>query len=377
MPAPISRFLSQKLRFYTFICIALLLFVHGYNLNQTFLQPFTTVQEPLTFTSFFEYFVANGILRFRIPLLFIISGYIYALKDNQGYGTQVKKRAISLLIPYLIWSAIGLAITWLWQQNPVTARAVFESKLDQLGDNRPYAAIGWGGILFRWVAAPIAFQLWFILALFLYDVCYPLIRWLVTKYPIPWFIFTLALWAYELSFLVIDGRGLFFFSIGIWFQKMNVNLERKPKWISMYIAWLLFIGLSVIKTFMAFELDPESKLTYALLSILHSVSVIAGIIAVWYGADRVVKWCMRRPEFVWLTGFSFFIFGLHAPLVVYLTRLFYIFFHTVPNYRLMTYLVVPGIVFVFCVLMGAATRKLVPQLYRWATGGRGFRTGMQ
>jgi fucose 4-O-acetylase-like acetyltransferase len=376
MPATINRFLSQKFRFYTFVCIALLLFVHGYNLNETYLQPFTTVQEPLSFTTFFEYFMANGILRFRIPLLFIISGYIYAMKDTLSYGTHIKKRAISLLIPYLIWSAIGLAITYLWQQFPVTAQAVAESRLDQLGDHRPYAEIGWAGILFRWVGAPIAFQLWFILALFLYDLCYPFIRWMVLKYPVPWFIFALLLWVFELSFLVIDGRGLLFFSAGIWFQKMNVNLEKKPKWLSMYISWLLFVGLSVIKTFMAFELDPQSKLTYILLNLLHSVSVLAGIAAVWYGADSIVRWCMRRPWFVWLTYFSFFVFGLHAPLVVYLTRLFYIYFHELPNYRLMTYLLAPSLVFVFCLAMAALTRRLAPGFYRLATGGRGLRSGI-
>lgn len=74
-----NRFLSQKLRFYSFICISLLLFVHGYNLQETYLQPYSLVNEPTTFTTFFEYYVANGLLRFRIPLLFIISGYIFSL----------------------------------------------------------------------------------------------------------------------------------------------------------------------------------------------------------------------------------------------------------------------------------------------------------
>jgi fucose 4-O-acetylase-like acetyltransferase len=368
-----SRFLSQKLRFYTFVCIALLLFVHGYNLNQTYLQPFTTVDEPLTFTTFFEYFVANGILRFRIPLLFIISGYIYATQDRVPYKQQIKKRAITLLIPYLIWSAIGLLITYAWQQYPVTAQAVMDSKLDQVGDNRPYAQIGWPGILFRWLCAPISFQAWFILALFVYDLFYPAIRWAVTRYPIPFFAVCFLVWAFELSFFVLDGRGLFFFSLGIWIQKINLNLEKKPEWLSMYISWLLFIGCSVIKTFMAFELEPNSWITYWALNALHAVSVLSGIVAVWFSTDRLVKWCMRRHWFVWISAFSFFIFGLHAPLVVYLTRLSFIYFSDIPNYRLLTYLLIPTLVFGFCLLMGALVRKVLPRFYSWATGGRGFR----
>ncbi len=129
-----DRFLSQKFRFYSFISIALLLFVHGYNLQETHLTPFSVVKEQLTFTTFIEYFLANGALRFRIPLLFIISGYIYAIQDKKPYEERIKKRFITLIIPFLIWSAAGLIITYLWQQFPAAAQAVKDAQLDQLGD---------------------------------------------------------------------------------------------------------------------------------------------------------------------------------------------------------------------------------------------------
>jgi hypothetical protein len=251
-----------------------------------------------------------------------------------------------------------------------------DSKLDQIGDNRTYAAIGWPGVLFRWLFAPISFQIWFILALFVYDLLYPVIRWAVIKYPIPLFALCFFIWAFEFGFFVLDGRGLFFFSLGVWFQKINFNLEKKPEWLSMYICWLLFVGCSVIKTFMAFELEPNDTVTYWALNILHAVSVLAGILAVWFSSDRVVKWFMRRQWFVWASAFSFFLFGLHAPLAVYLTRLSFICFSYIPNYRLLTYILVPILVFGFCVMMGALVRRLLPRFYSWATGGRGFRGNM-
>jgi fucose 4-O-acetylase-like acetyltransferase len=372
MSIQISRFLSQKLRFYTFVSIVLLLFVHGYNLKWTYLVPFSTVSEDLTSTTFIEYLFANGLLRFRIPLLFIISGFIYAMQDKRSYGEQLGKRARTLLVPYLIWSAIGLAITFLWQQFPITARAVSEATLDQLGDNRPYTEIGWAGILKRWLLTPIAFQLWFILALFLYDLMYPFITWVLKKYAYWWFALTFLVWFFELSVFVIDGRGLFFFSLGIWLQKTNFNLEKKPEWLSLYIVWLLFIGLSVIKTFMAFELEAGTRLTYWILNLLHQGTVLSGIIAVWFGADAVVRWCMRRQWFLWSSSFSFFIFGLHIPLLAYVTRLFYIYGSRIPNYRLLTYFIAPAFVLLICIGLAAFTRKLLPAFYRLATGGRGF-----
>lgn len=79
---PMHELTSRKFRFFSFLSMILLVYVHGYNLNDAYLQPFTLVQEPFTFTAFFEYLTANGLFRFRIPLLFVISGYLFALQDQ-------------------------------------------------------------------------------------------------------------------------------------------------------------------------------------------------------------------------------------------------------------------------------------------------------
>src|SRR4051812_6722827 len=232
-----DRFLSQKFRFYSFICIALLLFVHGYNLEETYLTPFSLVKEPLTFTTFIEYFLANGALRFRIPLLFMISGYIYALQDKKPYKERAKKRFITLIIPFVIWSAVGLLITYLWQQFPTSAQAVREAQLDQMGDNRPYNEIGWGGILYRWLIKPVSFQLWFIRSLFIYNLLYPVIRWAVLRYPFFWFGLIFLFWHTVFSIFFIEGQGLFFFSFGIWISKSYYPIHKKPAWFSYYLSW--------------------------------------------------------------------------------------------------------------------------------------------
>jgi fucose 4-O-acetylase-like acetyltransferase len=368
----LSRFLSQKFRFYTFFCVALLVLVHGYNLNKTYLQPYTLVQEPLRFTTYLEYFLANGWLRFRIPLLFLISGYIYALQDGAPYRSRIIKRARTLLVPYLIWSALGILLTWAWQSFPVTAQAVADAAIDQMGDNRTYREIGIMGVLTRWLIAPIAFQLWFIFALFVYNIIYPVIRYMMQSYTGIWLTLCSLLWFFELNFWVLDGRGLLFFSLGVWFQKSGFNLERKPQWLSVYLMWLVFTGFCVIKTFLALELDEHNTISIWAMALLHQTAVVTGILAVWYGADPLVRWCMRQRFFVWCSSFSFFIFGLHAPLVIYATRLAFHYLHHWPLYRLTVYFLVPSLVLMLCIGVGAATRRWLPAVYRVAAGGRGF-----
>ncbi len=366
-----TRSLSQKFRFFTFVCIALLAYVHGYNLKETYLSPYSTVSEPLTFTTFFEYLWSNGLLRFRIPMLFLISGYLYALYDHRTYVTQVKNRFRSLIIPYLLWSALGILLTFLLQQIPYTANVVYQAGIDQMGDNRPYTEIGWPGVLKRWILTPISYQLWFIAALFIYNLLYPLIRWMVTKVPYIWLPATFLFFFSSIMFPLIDGRGLFFFSIGVWLVKKNISVEEEPGWFSLGLTLIVFIGVSVIKTFMAFELQPTNN-TWRVLLALHQLAVIAGILAMWFGADRVIRWFMKQEWFNHASAFSFFIFGIHVPLLPYLMKWALMNLDFLPNYRLLTYLFVPLVVLTFSVAAGAFTRRYLPKFYAILTGGRGF-----
>lgn len=367
-----NRFLSQKFRFYSFISIAFLLFVHGYNLQLTYLTPYSTVSEPLTFTSFIEYFLSNGLLRFRIPMLFMISGYIFALQDKKSYSERLKKRFFSLIIPFFIWSAVNLLITYLWQQFPLTAQAVKNAGLGYMGDNRPYNEMSWKELLYLWAVRPVSFQLWFIRSLFIYNAFYPVLKWLVKRLPLIWFAVIFIFWHSIYSFGFIEGQGLFFFSAGIWLYKTNYPIHKSPSWFSRYLCWLFFVGLSIIKTFMAFEFEPDSQLSNVVIYFLYDISIFSGILAIWFTGDDVVKWLMDKKWFSWVTSFSFIIFAMHAPLLHYTTNLFFIFFKNVQAYRLLTYFLVPVIIFFICLGAGVILRNFLPKVYKVATGGRGF-----
>ena len=366
------RFLSQKFKFYTFICIALLLFVHGYNLQVTYLAPFSLVNEDLTFTTFFEYFIANGILRFRIPMLFLISGYIFSIQDKRSYGQRIKRRFVTLIIPYFIWSAVGLVVTYLWQQNSITFEAVQRAALDQLGDNRAYKEIGWGGVIKRWLIAPVSFQLWFLRSLFVYNLMYPVFQWAVTRFTIPTFIILGLLWLSFFQVPLLEGQGMFFFVAGVWLQKRSYPIERKPEWYSHFLSWAVFAGICIIKTFIAFEFDTLTSSVQWALMLLYACATVAGVLAVWFSFDDVVNWLMNKRWFLWTTNFSFFIFGMHIPLLSFSTNLFFMYFSGFQYYRLFTYLVAPTLILLVCIGLGAFFRKAIPGVYKLATGGRGF-----
>jgi hypothetical protein len=96
------------------------------------------------------------------------------------------------------------------------------------------------------------------------------------------------------------------------------------------------------------------------------------LIAVWYGLDRVVKWFEQQPSLVWMSGFSFIIYALHNPLVNYLMRMSTQFTQAFAYHRLFNFLVVPIIVILICVAVGAIFRALLPKWYAISTGDRGL-----
>jgi peptidoglycan/LPS O-acetylase OafA/YrhL len=201
---------------------------------------------------------------------------------------------------------------------------------------------------------------------------YPYIKKAVSTFPMVWFVVVFLFWHTIFNIMFIEGQGLFYFSLGVWLNKSNFPIHKKPSWFSHYISWLFFLGIGVIKTFMAFELDPADASTFFILYGLHDISVASGILAVWYGGDAVAQWLMQKKWFVWVTAFSFIIYALHVPLINYATRLAFIYWHNVPNYRLITYIVIPTAIFFICIGVGALLRAAFPKVYRIATGGRGF-----
>ena len=370
----IDPFLSLKFRCWFFLSMIMLLFVHSYNLNLRYLQPFTIVNERITFNSFVQYFLSNGLFRFFIPILFSISGYLYAAQDDRPYKVSIRKRFRSILIPYLIWSAIGLIFTYTIELSSYGREIVETTHLMELSNHRILLhEYRWYELLARWILLPVPYQLWFLRVLFIYNLAYPAIRWCVLRYTKVFFLVLILYWLSELQFILFEGEGLLFFSLGIWVQKRNFNISNPNKWLNPVIWRFLFVLLAAVKTILAFKgFKWMGNSVFPVLLLLHKMVVLSGFISVWFSSDSLVKWCMEKVWFVWLSAFSFTIYGLHAPLVAYAINAIFPVFQGVYEYRLLTYILLPTGLFIFCVSIGWLIRHILPKFYVLASGGRGL-----
>ena len=374
MPASVDLFSSQKFRFWFFASMILLLFVHSYNLNQRYLQPFSIVSERLTVNSFIQYFLSNGLFRFFIPVLFSISGYLYAAHDDRGYKRSISKRVRTIVVPYLVWSTAGLAITYILEISSYSREIVRATQLLTLPDNRvlihDYKCYE---LLLRRIVLPVSYQLWFLRVLFIYNLAYPALRWCIVKHTKIIFVILSLFWLSDIGFIFIEGEGLLFFSVGIWLRKANINIEQPGKWFKPAPWALIFLLVTIIKTILAFKaFIVIGNYVFPLLLVLHKIAVFSGYIAAWFGSGFMVTWSMKKQWFLWLSQFSFVIFGLHAPLVAYAINAVLPLVSEIQNYRFLIYVLLPMGLFIFCIAIGALIRGVFPGLFRILTGGRGI-----
>lgn len=372
----LSQSLSQKFKFWSFVSMVLLVFVHGYNLEIRYLQPWTAPNEPITFTSFVEYLFANGLLRFRIPMLFAISGYLFALHDQAPHSDRIKKRARTLLAPYLIWSALALVFVFLLEMYPTTREWVISSQVVQIDNSRKLIhEYQWYEVIARWLFFPVAYQLWFIRVLFVYNCAYLGIRWCVTHRwgrPI-FFVFAVLLWLATFGIVFIEGEGLLFFSLGVWMQKTGFNLERASSALSPKIWSVVFVAVAIVKTYLAFQGQKLiGDTVFPIITLLHKVTVFSGLVACWFGLDWLVTQLMHKKVCVWLSGFSFIIYTLHAPLVAILINVSFDWLQGIHGFRMIGFVCLPLLLIAVCVGLGAVLRKAAPGLYGLLTGWRGL-----
>jgi fucose 4-O-acetylase-like acetyltransferase len=372
----LSDFVSRKFRFWSFISMVLLVFVHGYNLDIRYMQPWTIPGQSMTLTAFTEYFLANGIFRFRIPMLFIISGFLFALHDQKPYKQRTNKRLRTLLLPYLIWSAIGIIFTLILESFPVGRELVSGSHIVQIDDTRQLLHdYHWYELLFRWIFIPIPYQLWFIRVLLIYNIAYPAIRWCVTNRTGRWIFFSVAIlmWLGTMGFVFFEGEGLLFFSLGLWMQKTDFSIEDPGRWFRPLWWGVAFVTLAAIKTVLAFEgaLFLGNAITPVLV-ILHKSVILSGLIACWFGLNPLVCWCMNRKWFAWLSAFAFIIYAMHAPLVAYLINPVLALLSPLPVTHILAFILLPLAIITLSISTGALLRMMSPKVYGLLTGGRGL-----
>jgi peptidoglycan/LPS O-acetylase OafA/YrhL len=383
--------LSRKIRNISFLLILMVAFIHGYNENLHFADQGNFA--PAYWLSFIERFISDGICRIAVPLFFVISGYLASESIGKSlnfhqYLRLLRKRIYSLLFPYLLVSALGIALVVFLQLFPIS-RPFFNN----------YSVSGSG--LQKWLNAlllnPVPFQLWFIRFLMGYFIAFPILFYSIRylrEFAVIALFFT---WAnpylyhhvgfvkiifFSISFLfcLLSGtdmtpyiptqknelEGLFFFALGIYASLHRIPmLSRIPAYLlwAAVLVWILWIAY---RTAISLDIPPRhNEVHYHLIGI-----TITGTVLFWYLYDSVSE---RLDAWLWLNQnapYAFGIFLFHEPMLTIMKKGIVRISGGGDFSLLMSFLLSPVIAIILSLYLSKWTSSKLPAFYNLITGNR-------
>lgn len=349
-----NQYLSDKIRVLSLLSIVLVVYIHTYY----------TEGEAMPTLSWLERLIGGGICRMAVPMFYVISGYLFFLKCDDGVKStlpKMRKRVRTLLVPYLLANILTFAF--------YVAVNVVADHVPAIGSVLNFRVLAWldEGTLTLvknvfW--GPIAFQLWFVRDLMIVVLLSPLVYlWLRMSCKEP---AGLALFVVMevLFYLLWEVNGcftaLFWFSIGGLFA-MNpsysvIDIDSK----SGVVAFIVYIVLCVIH---AFALLPEWGVT---------LIAVFGVYGAWCIYDKLlnIKVLPLPPiRILPICRYTFFIYLVHEPLLNIFKKLPLLVSRSELTITI-CYLVIPPIFCAFAIVLGRVLEKLLPRAYKVYTGGR-------
>ena len=373
MPLPklesyrVTKTLSAKLRLVTLLAVTAVVFVHAYNMTSRFGsgENAAEMRGAAGVVGFVEYLISQALTRWPAAMLFAISGFLFFHNLQPLWADYRRKyagRLRTVVVPFLLWSAISLVIYLVLQALPWSSD-YFSS--DFLGE------VSLARLADKLLLHPVAYPLWFLQTLIVCFAIAPLLywparvlRWLtLLPFALLWILGTPASnWN--------DWKGLTFFTLGA-----VVALERRrdvtltpPAWVGKLVfpAWILACVL-----YTALLRDVSTPWAHG----VHKALMCMAMAAIWFGYETYLKPLEGRRLVVLLLPFSFFIFAAQEPLLTILKRVGLHVLGPGDVAMLAVYFGAATLTVVIVVAVGAAVRRYLPAPYAWLTGGRGGRRG--
>ena len=366
-----NEYFSKKIKILSFFAIIGVVFCHAYNYYNRFLQPTTILAEGTTPGAMLQFLISNGLTRFAVPLFFLFSGYLFFCNFQftwKGYLEKIAKRVRTLVVPFLIWTALsgGLLFT-VYKMVGLERYSIVSEKIGVLLEQGV-----WG-----WLLSSPAFQLWYIADLFKMVIISPVIYWLVKKCKLfPVIVFGI-LWLLEISF-IINGEGLLFFTVGAYLAVNQVMISGmeciKETAMDKYkrntiLLTILWVAGCISYVLLSATMGETAYITYVLL-VLYKINVLTGLVSVWRLYDLNAGKLQEKKWVETVSACTVMVYVAHEPLQHLLTdilleKMAFNGAHT------LVYFGLPVVIICGCVGLGLLLKKVCPKVYGVLIGGRG------
>ncbi|MEY4640382.1 MAG: hypothetical protein RLZZ227_376 [Pseudomonadota bacterium] len=304
-----------------------------------------------------------------VPVLSIISGYLFFCRPRLDYRAMLARRFFSVALPTWLWSALWLAIGFAFYRMAGDSGRFAWAAYDFDDSSVMTLLNGVFGI----TRQPFAFQFWFVHDLLLTLLLTPLIHVLL-RY-LGWRLLA----AGSVVWLLIPDPPLFFsgnvpmfFTLGAYLaQPRSPGLTRSLEQLRVYrTPLLLLFGGALFVRVMSHLAGPlELALhSHQFLCLLRILGVLA-IAALLY--DMVLTQTALTLRIERYSGCAFFMFAMHYPLIELLQELVVLIpGHATSVGLLLSWLLVPALTIVITLASALACERHLPALFRVLNGGR-------
>ena len=304
-----------------------------------------------------------------VPTFFMLSGYLFFCNFNySNLLNKYKKRVVSILIPYLIWSFLSYLYFLLLSSIP------------QIGKN--LNSDNYVVFSFTDMISSVLFgkynAFWFLQNLMVYIILAPIFFLILKNKHIGYTpaIVTLIIGFFLNKFnvqnnvnsgflkFILNGQLYSYFTLyllgayfGACFKDKLIGLKFKKTYC--YIATFLIIIISVLRV-ITNDFATE-------IFTLYYIIMAAQSILIWISLDflRVSKCC-------WIFENSFFIYCTHSLILEGIEKLFFIIFKNTFHGAVIDFIFAPIITITIILLLSYFLSKYTPKIWKVICGGRGY-----
>lgn len=267
-------------------------------------------------------FISGKLLLFVNPLFFLISGYLFFLNGNlerkKDWINKYKRRIRSLLVPYVIWNLIGVAL-FLLKYLPIINN--FFPGLKGVKLDFPLLLSCFWSIDLGGDANPINYPLWFLRDLMIVVLIAPFIHLFIkNKYSI-WLLLILS----TLSVNIIGYIAFIYFSIGAYLAINKVDLSM----FYYHSVYVIFISISILTCLCFWWNNIYVSSLLCSWYILSCIVLIFGLVKI-----KCFHVCMK-------SGFVFFLFVSHGLIITYVKRMIIVLMPKFSIFLFLDYLLIP------------------------------------
>jgi hypothetical protein len=288
---------------------------------------------------------------------FLISGFLLYVKEPK-FLENLNKKCRTILLPYILWTILVILFLFTAQSFNFT-KPYFANLIV-----RNFSPIDWVDVFVgKFTAArkyqyPLVYQFWFLRDLFVLNLLFVIIKKIVDRCPGGALVLFFILWTGGVNIYIVDSGALFFFTLGYYIVKYNINYKHLDN-IKAFDMAIMYIMTIIPSLFF------REKLT-----IISSINIIVGIIFFIKLSYSFIRESKTYNILAWLEQYAFWVYATHGIAIAVMIKLSVKIMPMNGGWLLIHYFIVTLLCIFILLGIGIIFRKIFPKIFLILTGGR-------